>query len=92
MYTTDYSKEYELCTTDSHLHLVLKEKGPQSVLIANLPVLTDTAALVKQKKVQKTDNMKTPKTLNIDLQYKRLGHLGLDNVYKIAEIMKGIRY
>ena len=67
MYTTDRGKEYELCATDSHLHLVLKEKGPQSVLMANLPALTNTIALVKQKKVRKTDDMKTPKTLDIDL-------------------------
>ena len=96
MYTTDCGKERELCATDSHLHLVLKEKGPQSVLMANLPaltVLTDTTALVKQqKKVRKTDDMKTPKTLDIDLWHKRLGHLGLDNVRKTAEITKGIRY
>ena len=63
--------------------------------MANLPaltVLTDTTALVKQKKVRKTDDMKTPKTLDIDLWHKRLGHLGLDNVRKTAEITKGIRY
>ena len=64
--------------------------------MANLPALTaltDTTALVKQqKKVRKTDDMKTPKTLDIDLWHKRLGHLGLDNIRKTAEIMKGIRY
>ena len=65
IYTTDCSKEYKLCTTDSYLYLVLKEKGPQSVLIANLPALTNTTALVK--KVCKTDDMKTPKILDIDL-------------------------
>ena len=65
IYTTDCSKEYKLYATDSHLYLVLKEKGLQSVLMANLPVLTNTTALVK--KVCKTDDMKTPKTLDINL-------------------------
>ena len=50
MYTTDCGKERELCAIDRHLHLVLKEKGPQNVVIANLLALT---ALVK-KKVRKT--------------------------------------
>ena len=68
IYTTDYSKECELYITNSYLHLVLKEKGPQSILIANLLALTDTTALVKQqKKVRKTNNIKTLKTLDIDL-------------------------
>ena len=33
IYTIDCGKERKLCTTDSYLYLVLKEKGPQSVLI-----------------------------------------------------------
>ena len=40
---------------------------------------------------RKPDDQKKPKALDIDLQYKRLGYLGLKNIRKTIDITKGIK-
>ena len=51
----------------------------------DIPQITNTALPARL-----TDN-KEPKGLDIKLWHARLGHLGMQNVCKIAEITKGIR-
>jgi hypothetical protein len=46
------------------------------------------SALIKRK----PDDQKKPKSLDIDLWHKCLGHLGLDNVRKTAELTGGIKF
>jgi hypothetical protein len=77
-------KETKLCALDQNHHLIEVKKDLGTALWTETPVLS---ALIKRK----PDDQKKPKGLDIDLWHKRLGHLGLDNVRKTAELTRGIK-
>jgi hypothetical protein len=75
--------ETELCAIDNNLHLIpAMQEDSSSILLADIPSILPA---------RKTDDQKTQKRLDIDLWHKRLGHLGLKNVRKTADITKGIK-
>ena len=78
-------KEAELCALNQNHHLIEAKKDLGTALWAETPTLS---ALIKRK----PDDQKKPKSLDIDLWHKRLGHLGLENVRKTAVITRGIKY
>jgi hypothetical protein len=75
--------ETELCAINHNLYLILAmQEDSSSILLADIPSILPA---------WKTDDQQTQKRLDIDLWHKRLGHLGLKNVRKTADITKGIK-
>jgi hypothetical protein len=74
--------EVELCALDQNLCLIIAPETPTPTQSANV-----NALLVARK----PDDQKTTKPLGMGLWHKRLGHLGVKNIKKTADITKGIK-
>ena len=77
------SGDEEICALDENLFL----RQAPAAEVTQVQLSQVNALLMARK----PDDQKKPKALDIDLWHKRLGHLGLKNIKKTADITKGIK-